>query len=71
MGRRPERRANEVSCFLGELGEILFDFFLVGSPREVGVGLVKSDSTQGSHHRRTGEGLGKEDHVRVARVKFF
>ena len=53
---------------VADLGEVLLDLFLGIAPGEVAVGLLEAGPSQRVHHRRPGEGLGQEDHVRVLAV---
>ena len=48
-----------------ELAQVLLDLPLLVAPGEVGVALVEADLAEHVHHRRLGEGLGQEEHVRV------
>ena len=71
MRRWPEGRTNKVRSIVCELLKILFDFLLFGSPREIGLGLVKANRTQGAHHCGAGESLGKENNFRMMSMDFF
>ena len=71
MRSGPEGRTNKVRSIVCELLKILFDFLLFGSPREIGVGLVKANRTQGTHHCGAGESLGKENNFRMTSMDFF
>ena len=55
----------EVRGLLRQLGEVLLELPLLVAPGEVRVALVEADPGQRLHHRRPGERLGEEQHVRV------
>jgi hypothetical protein len=60
-----EVRPEEARRLLAELGEIFLQFRLLVAPGEIRVRLLEADLAQQVHHRRLGERLGQEDHVRV------
>ena len=60
-----EVRPHHVVGLGRELAEVRLELPLRGAPGEVGVGLLVADRAEGLHHRRPGEGLGQEQHVRV------
>ena len=45
--------------------QVVLELALAGAPGEVGVASVVADGAEAVHHRRPGEGLGQEEHVRV------
>src|SRR5918996_6521950 len=67
VGRVSEEIRTEVVGHLGrrELGEVFGELPLRVAPREVRVGLCKSDLRQVLHDLGTREGLGQEDEVRM------
>ena len=60
-----EVRPHQVVGAVGELAQVVLDLPLGGAPGEVRVGLVEPDRAERAHHRRTGERLGQEQHVRI------
>ncbi len=50
----------------GQLLQVLGQLLLEVAPGEVGVGLGEAGLAEGPHDLGTGEGLGEEDHVRIA-----